>query len=334
MDTRSEPVGSESQGAELHGSIDRRSFVRGASAAALFAASGSIFGGRGLFAAPTPQSTAETAVGRFYASLSDSQKKTVAFPFEHDLRKKISANWHVVKPVIRDSFYTDEQRRQIDEIIRAVTSPDGYERLVKQTEDDDGGFGAYSVAVFGEPGTGKFQWELTGRHLTLRADGDSVDKAAFGGPIVYGHGETDAKQNLFHYQTKQVNEVFKALDAKQAEKALLPKAPPEAAVAIQGDGGKFPGISLGELSGDQRGLVEQTLKVLLAPYRSEDADEALAILKATGGLEKLHLAFYQQGDLDNDKVWDIWRVEGPGFVWHFRGADHVHAYINIGQKTV
>jgi len=43
------------------------------------------------------------------------------------------------------------------------------------------------------------------------------------------------------------------------------------------------------------------------------------------------MAFYQQDDLDNDKVWDIWRVEGPSFVWHFRGAPHVHSYINISE---
>ena len=42
------------------------------------------------------------------------------------------------------------------------------------------------------------------------------------------------------------------------------------------------------------------------------------------------MAFYQDGDLQSDKEWDIWRIEGPGMVWHFRGAPHVHAYINIG----
>jgi hypothetical protein len=78
--------------------------------------------------------------------------------------------------------------------------------------------------------------------------------------------------------------------------------------------------------------MEETIKVILAPYRQEDVDEVAAILKQTGGLDKLHLAFYQQGDLKSDKVWDIWRVEGPAFVWHFRGAPHVHAYINIGLK--
>ncbi len=284
-------------------------------------------------AAPTPESSAETAVARFYNSLSDEQKKTIVFPFDHELRQKISANWHITKPTIGEKFYSKEQKAIIDEILRNITTEDGYDRLQKQTEYDDGGVVAYSVAVFGTPGSGKFQWEMTGRHLTLRADGDSVDKAAFGGPIVYGHGEEDPKHNLYHYQTKRVNEVFKALDPKQVEKALLKMAPGEAAVSIQGDRGSFPGVALGELSADQKGLVESTLKVLLAPYRKEDVDEVFEILKASGGMDKLHLAFYQQGDLNDDKVWDIWRVEGPSFVWHFRGSPHVHAYINIGHKT-
>jgi len=318
---------------ECAGELDRRTFLKTVGGAAVFSATAPLLSAGGVFAAPSAQSSAETAVGRLYAALSDEQKKTICFPFDHELRQRISANWHVTKPVIDSDFYTKEQRAIIDEIVRNVTTPDGYERIKKQTEYDDGGMGAYSIAIFGTPGSGKFQWEMTGRHLTLRADGDSVDKAAFGGPIIYGHGEEDPKDNLFHYQTKQANEVFKALDAKQMAVALIEKAPPEAAVPIQGESGKFPGIAVSELSADQKQLVEKTLKVLLAPYRQEDVDEALAILKASGGVDKLHMAFYQQGDLKNDKVWDIWRVEGPSFVWHFRGAPHVHAYINIGQKS-
>lgn len=56
----------------------------------------------------------------------------------------------------------------------------------------------------------------------------------------------------------------------------------------------------------------------------------MEIAKPTGGIDKLHIALYRQGDLGNDKVGDIWRVEGPSFVWHFRRAPHVHSYINIG----
>ncbi len=313
-------------------SFDRRSFLKTAGAATLAGVAMPMFVGQaGLFAAPTAKSTAETAVGRFYGSLSADQKKTLCFPFEHELRQRINANWHVTKPKIGSDFFNKDQQTVISEILRGVTSEEGYTRLKKQMDEDAGGLDEFSVAVFGEPGTGPFEWELTGRHLTLRADGNSVDKAAFGGPIIYGHGEETPKDNIYHYQTKQVNEVFKALDAKQSERALVAKAPSEVAVALQGEKGTFPGIAVSELSGDQKQLVTKTVQMLLAPYRQEDVDEAMEILKAAGGLDKLHMAFYQQDDLQNDKVWDIWRVEGPSFVWHFRGAPHVHAYINIGM---
>ena len=314
---------------ECGSSLNRRSFL---SAAAGVAAAGlvapGLLGMRGVHAAPSAKSAAETAAAKFYATLSAEQKSTIGFEFNNELRSRINANWHVTKPTIGSKFYTDEQRGLIKEIVKGVTSPEGFERLTKQMDEDAGGIGEFSAAVFGEPG-GKFEFELTGRHLTLRADGNSVDQAAFGGPIIYGHGEENPKDNLYHYQTKHVNEVFKALDAKQAEKALLKQAPAESAVNIQGDAGKFPGLAISELSADQKKLVEKTLKTLFAPYRSEDVDEVFEIVKASGGIDKLHLAFYQQGDLGNDKVWDIWRVEGPRFVWHFRGAPHVHAYINI-----
>ena len=287
---------------DCENSVTRRNFLRTAGAVAAVGALGIPMLAT---AAPTPKSTAESAVARFHASLTAEQKKVVAFDFDHELRKRLNANWHITKPSIDDKFYTADQRQIIHEIIKGVLSPEGYEKIQKQTEYDNGGLGAYSVAMFGDPATGKFEWELTGRHLTLRADGDSVDKAAFGGPIVYGHGEDSAKQNLFYNQTLQVNELFKGLDAKQAAAALVAKTPNESAVPLQGAKGTFPGISVKELSSDQKGLVEKTIKSLLSIYRQEDVDEVLAIIKAGGGLDALHFAFYQQGDLDNDKVWDI-----------------------------
>lgn len=309
----------------------RRDFLKTAAGATLAGAAGSLLvPSAGLFAAPTPQSAAESAVGRFYNSLSEAQRKIICLPFDHPQRHKISANWHVTEPTIGDVFYSDEQRALITEIVKGVTSEDGYERLLKQMEDDDGGINFYSVAVFGEPGHGPFQWEMTGRHLTLRADGDTVDHAAFGGPIVYGHGESDPADNLFHYQTRATDEVFRSLNAEQTGRALIDEAPSESAVPIQGESGAFPGIPVAELSDDQRQLVSNTLRLLLAPYRPEDVDEVMQILDASGGVNSLHMAFYRQGDLKQDNVWDIWRIEGPSFVWHFRGAPHVHAYINIG----
>jgi hypothetical protein len=289
-----------------------------------------LFDPRFAHAAPSTQSTAETVVKKFYQSLSDDQRKAICMRFANPKRTRISANWHITEPLIGGDFYSDDQRVMIKEIVRNVTSPEGFERLMRQMDDDDGGLDSYSVALFGDPETGPFEWELTGRHLTLRADGDSVDKAAFGGPIVYGHGEEDdVTNNLFYYQTKRANEVFKSLDAKQAELALVKEAPDESQVKIQDQPASYPGISVGSLSEDQRDLVAATLKALLDPYRKEDVDEAYELIKGADGIEALHMAFYQEGDLNDDKVWDIWRIEGPGMVCHFRGAPHVHAYINI-----
>ena len=82
-------------------------------------------------------------------------------------------------------------------------------------KEDGGGLGAYSVAVFGEPGAGKFEFVLTGRHCTARCDGDSVEGAAFGGPIFYGHAsrsfnETpDHPDNVYWFQALRANEVWR-----------------------------------------------------------------------------------------------------------------------------
>lgn len=313
--------------------VDRRDFVKLGGAVAAGVASAGLFDARFAHAETASGKSAETVVAELYASLSEKQKNAICRPFDHQDRRKINANWHITKATIGDDLFSDQQRTLIDQIVRNITSKDGYARLIQQMDEDDGGMDSYSIAIFGQPGTDQFQFEMTGRHLTMRADGNRVDKAAFGGPIVYGHGEENPSDNLFFYQTQKANEVFKALDPEQAKQALLKKAPKEAAVQLQGSGGHFPGVAVNKLSADQQELVESTLKVLLAPYREEDVDEVMEILKSSGGLGQLHMAYYQEEDLDDDQVWDIWRVEGPSLVWHFRGAPHVHAYINIGVKS-
>ena len=281
-------------------------------------------------AAPTPRSAAESIVQTLHDSLTESQKSVVLLPWSDSSRSRISANWKVTEPGIGSDFYSNEQRHLIDQILRSVTSPDGYERLLRQMKDDWGGIGRYAMAIFQDPHSDKFLWEMTGRHLTLRADGNSVSDAAFGGPIVYGHGAGDSVAglpgNVYYYQLEKANQVFQALDGKQRQKALLPKAPPEAEVPIQGHGAS-------ELSPDQRKLVEETMQVLLAPFREEDVKETMSLLKAGGGLDQLHLAFYQSANLGDDQEWEIWRLEAPTLVWHFRGSPHVHTYVNIGKKV-
>jgi Protein of unknown function (DUF3500) len=313
----------------------RREFLISASGAvaAATAVSLGVSGTQQVQAAPKIANP-ESPVDRFYDSLSATQKTIVCLPADSRLRNRISANWKVTKPSIGDDFYSNEQRVLIHDIVKHVTSEDGYERLIRQMDDDIGGIEYFHIGTFGEPGSDDFQWMLTGRHLTLRADGSHKDNVAFGGPLVYGHGEESAPEdNLYYYQTKQVNEVFKALDVDQAKQALLTRAPKESDIRIQGAEGDFAGTPVSDFSDDQKQLVAKTLETLLSPYRTEDVDEAMAILTKGGGLDSLRMAFYQKGDLKNDKIWDIWRVEGPSMVWNFRGSRHVHAYINIGVRS-
>jgi len=314
--------------------LNRRSFIRTAgTGAAAGLALPALTNLDHLRAAMVDSNSAASAVQQFYASLTDRQLLTLCFRYGHARQRRVHANWNITEPVIGDDFYSNDQRELIDQILKSITSEDGYERLTRQMEDDIGGIDEFSVAIFGDPDAGRFQWELTGRHLTLRADGAYRDKAAFGGPIIYGHGEEDPADNMYHPQTQQVNELFRALDPAQMQRALVAQAPQETAVQVQGKSGEFTGLSVSDMSTDQKQLMEETLKSLLSPFRAEDVEEAVTTMKAGGGLDSLRMSFYEEGDIDNDRVWDMWRIEGPTFVWHFRGFPHVHAIINIGEPV-
>src|SRR5438876_9744744 len=272
--------------------VDRRGFFTRVSTAAL--AGGALsFVPRAVHAAPSRTSAAETAVKRLHASLSAEQRKVVVLDWDDKRRHTLSANWQITKASV--GSFSAEQQKIIDEIVRGVTSADGYERLQRQMKDDSGGRGvtAYSVAIFGDPEKEKFEFELAGHHLTLRCDGDTVPGAAFGGPLMYGHGARgNSTRNLFFYQTKRANELYAALDEKHRKQALLARAPGESAVALRKEGEPLPGIAGSELSKDQLELFQKVVTDILGPYRKEDVDEVMDSIKAGGGFEKLHIAFY------------------------------------------
>jgi hypothetical protein len=315
-------------------SLSRRGFM--GTAAGTAAALGLGMGPLGA-SAGRAQGRPEEILKEFYKSLKPEQKEKVCFGWDSPLRQKISNNWEIVPQQI-GKFYSLEQQTMLKDIFRGLVSEDGWGRFQKQMKDDYGGFESYHPAVFGEPGTDRFQWVLTGRHLTIRCDGDTQENVAFGGPIFYGHAsegfneKADHPGNVFWSQGVAANKVFAAMDGKQQEQALLPKAPPDDAKSIAlKKAGPWHGIPVGSLSADVKGLVEGLMKELLAPYRESDVAEAMAFVKEGGGLDKLHLAFYQDADIGDDRVWDRWKLEGPTLSWYFRGSPHVHTWVNIGR---
>lgn len=314
--------------------VSRRDFMKTAAGAAALAASGA------LARAASPDDAPEKLVKAFYESLTPAQKKQIAFPWADPRRTRVENNWKIVNPEI-GKFFTADQQQVLRDIFRGLVSEDGWGRFQKQMKDDAGGFDKYHVAVFGEPGSGKFEWVLTGRHVTIRCDGDTTESAAFGGPIFYGHAangnfneKPDHPGNVWWHQARAANKIFEALDGRQREKALLQDAPLDSrkSIEIKPDG-PWAGIRIGELSRDQQALAEKCMKDLLGPYRPGDVEEAMRYLKDGGGLEKVHLSFFREDDIGGDGVWENWKLEGPTMAWYFRGAPHVHTWVNIVAKA-
>lgn len=312
--------------------LSRRKFVATtASASAIALASTS------LQAKPQSEKkpTAETLVQSLYKSLDDKQREAICLPFDHPLRSKVNNNWHINKT--RLNQFTDDQQAMVREIFLKLHSPEYAQKVFDQV-DGDSGFGKGSFALFGKPGSGKFEFVFTGRHCTRRCDGDSVEGAAFGGPIFYGHAakgfyeKPEHPGNAYWFQAKRANELFQALDGKQRKVALLDKRSRgergNKTIETKGTVKGLEGIPASDFSGDQKDLFRKVLADLLAPFRQQDSTEAMKLIEAND-IDKLHLSYYKKENIGEDEVWDVWQVEGPKMVWYFRGKPHVHVWANI-----
>jgi hypothetical protein len=332
----------------LHGSdVARRDFLRfiGSGAAGLLAASampawngsGRLFAEEAPAAAKAAPKPAEALIRELFATLTDDQRISLVLPWDHgekDQPTRLKTFNSAIKGTRIGDAYTKPQQELVQRTLRAILSGDeAYERLTRYGKwDSSGGFEGNGAVIFGDPSGDKpFSWMFAGHHLTVRCDGNSQPDAAFGGPMYYGHSAPGhSKQNVYNYQTQKVQSVFDALTEKQREKAIVVSAPADggAALKFQADAER-KGIVHGDLTADQRKHVEEVLRVLLEPFRKEDGDEVMALVKKNGGMEKIQLAFYKDMAMDGNDRWHGWRLEGPGFIWNYRVLPHVHCYVNI-----
>ncbi len=284
---------------------------------------------------------AEQMVLELLESLTGRQKRSLLLSWDDPRRLQARNNWHVVRKRI-SGIYTRSQQEIIREILRGALSEVGFEKTMRAMQDDGGGLGNYSAALFSDV-RDRLCFLLAGRHQTIRVDGGNERNAVFGGPMFYGHAvdfneRPDHPGNVWWHQSRLAGKVYDALDGKQQNLALVRAGSPADApssVVLRGNQGRFSGLPVSELSADQKGLVEQTLRSLLEPYRESDVAEVLASIKSNGGLGKLHMSFYEEGDLpDQNGIWDRWKLEGPAFAWYFRGSPHVHTWVNVAHKGV
>ncbi|MEM1305320.1 MAG: DUF3500 domain-containing protein, partial [Planctomycetota bacterium] len=230
--------------------FDRRKFLATTAAAA---ATGALPAGR-LWATPaatvSPAATAESHVKLLFESLTPRQRESICFAWDHVdprrglLRTHVSNNWHVTRHDVGDGFYTDEQRALVRQIMKGVYSPEWLDRIDQQLGDDGGGWESSSIAIFGEPGAdGKpFEFVMTGRHQTIRCDGNTAEHVAFGGPIFYGHDADGFYErphhpgNVYWPQALAANKLYQMLDGEQQQAALVRQGMPrESWVSFQGN---------------------------------------------------------------------------------------------------
>jgi len=331
-------------GSEFVFSPSRRQFVR---ALGLGAAALTSLGKLDSFAqeasakAPKP---AEDMIRELFASLSPEQKGKLVFPWDHQGPNGISRLGTYNSPfngMRIGAEYSKDQQQLVRRILESVLSGnESFERISRNGRwDSSGSLEGCGATIFGDPTGGKpFAWLFSGHHLTLRCDGNSLPNAAFGGPIYYGHsvgGYSD--KNVYYYQTAQVQSVFEALDPAQRKQAVALNNPGDGLKGVrfpENPKAERPGIAYRDLNAEQKKLVESVMRTLLDPFRPEDSAEAMEIVKASGGMEEVHLAFYQDKESQGDKVrWDFWRLEGPGLIWNYRVLPHVHCFVNIATAA-
>jgi Protein of unknown function (DUF3500) len=298
-------------------------------------------------AAPRAARPAEALIRELYQGLTDEQRRRVVYPWDHTTT--VRNERHTTRlgmynsPIFSNhtirAVYTRPQQELNERILRAISSDEeGYRRVTRNgTFDASGAFASCGAYIFGDPTNNQqFSWVFAGHHLTVRCDGNSEPNTAFGGPMYYGHSPDGYSQrNVFNFQTRRVHAVWDALSSQQRMQAKMTRNPGELApsVRFRPAGERRPGLAAGDMTADQRRLVEDVMRDLIAPFRREDGDEVMDLIRRNGGLERLHLGFFRDA---NSRYpigqWNFWRLEGPGFVWNYRVLEHVHCYVNIALQ--
>lgn len=286
----------------------------------------------------------ESIVLALHRTLTPAQRSEVCFAWDHAdaprglLRTFIANHWQVTRPCVRSDFFTAEQQSLVFAIYTGLIAPEWRARFLQQLSDDTNGhpWGAnQSVAIFGDPEAGPWQFVFTGRHVTLRADGGSEPRVAFGGPIVYAHQATGYYEkphhpgNVFWPQAQAASALFDRLDAAQQARAIVAALPHE---TLLGFGAAPAGLPVADLDGEQRAALDRVFDLLLEPFREADRTRVRDCLRAQGGLDQCHLSYALDGRM-SAPLWDNWRLTGPAFIWHWRGYPHVHVWVHVASDS-
>lgn len=322
--------------------LSRRNWIQSAGAGVGLSA---IMSADNLLSAPRAKS--DSLPMQLYKSLSDAQKQKLCLPVDHPKRQYIS-NWWYVHPEQRiPNSFTLEQQELIRKIFDSLHSPEHQDAVNRQVLIDQYGVekNAPSAGFFGTPDDENFEFIFTGHHVTRRCNAQSDKGQGFGGaPIFYGHyphpvqngrenfhEAKDHPGNPYWYQGKVFNQFVQALDGRQRAMGTVAAEPrsekPDAVVQIAT---AKHGLPCSELSGDQKRLLLDTMRSMMAMFREDDVKATIETIRKKKIVDQLQVSWYSGTyDIGSDQVWDTWQIEGPNMVWYFRGVPHIHCYFHL-----
>src|SRR6266571_2273976 len=271
---------------------------------------------------------------RLYQGLDAEQRAETCVSYDHPLRQYHNRGVRGGGRSILFGF-NHEQRRILTDLLYAGLSEEGRGRVPEEYFTRWSGVHSLRVLICGDPTASPYQIILTGAHLNLRLGGKSREGVAFGGPQVYGdqRGNEIAglPGNLYRDQFLFGQRLLRSLDAGRRKHALLEGAPVQTQIELQGRRGSFSGIPVAELAPEGKALALELVERIFSTYPLDDVTYARECLVVNGGVEALFLSYYQHGEDGEIPEGQVFRLEGPGSVFYFRGYPHVHAFLNVAM---
>jgi len=283
------------------------------------------------------------AAGRFLDSLSPELRTKAAVAFDAKARE----DWHYV-PRQRDGVefgeMNEKQRIVARELMRSALSSRGMNKVeeimlldavLKEMEQ-----GApvrrdplaYTIAVYGTPGTGKpWGWRIEGHHVSLNFTGASGGTAVT--PAFLGANPAEVRQGaragvrVLAAEEDLARELLRSLDEVQRKEAVIGETAPGDILSSPGrslDEVTTTGLAVSAMNAAQRGLVERLLEEYAGNLRHELASHELERIRAAG-IEKIRFAWMGGAERGTPHYY---RLGGPTFIIEYdntqNDANHVH----------
>ncbi len=282
---------------------------------------------------------ADELAARLMDALPDAARERACVPYDSPWRQYWNRGVGGGGLPIDAGTLSWDVRQVLVDLFHAGLGAEGRVRMPNQWFVNWPGVHVMRLLACGDPRDGPWQIVLSGPHVNLRIGGASVEGAAFGGPQIYGdqrgNGSVGLPGNVYRDQLLVAQALIGSLTDGQRSVVRVERAPPQVRVGVQGRGGRFDGLAVGELPAARRAHVERFVDLVLSTWPDEDVAFARECLAANGGVDALHLADY---DVDHEGgrragagPSQIVRLEGPGAVLHYRGEPHLHAFVNIAR---